>query len=68
MRTGNTGLPRQHLADLGEDGNGYPETGIGMGSFRRLISTVAVRGQIPHAWVRQVWPGGVIVTPWEVGT
>lgn len=52
---------------LDEDGVGHPETGMGLGSFHRVLSTVAARGQIPHSWVRQTWPGGTIVTPWEVG-
>lgn len=52
---------------LDADGVGPLETGVGTGMFHRVLSTVAARGRIPHAWVRQVWPGGVIVTPFEVG-
>ncbi|GAA0977010.1 rRNA adenine N-6-methyltransferase family protein [Nocardiopsis tropica] len=53
---------------LDEDGAEHLETGLGTDRFHRVISTVAARGSIPHAWVGQTWPGGVIVTPWEVGT
>lgn len=52
---------------LDTDGSGPLETGVGADMYHRLLSTVAARGRIPHAWVRQVWPGGVIVTPFEVG-
>ncbi len=52
---------------LDTDGSGPLEVGEGTGMFHRVLSTVAARGRIPHAWVRQVWPGGVIVTPFEVG-
>ncbi|WP_246126615.1 hypothetical protein [Embleya hyalina] len=31
--------------------------------YDRLIATMAVR-HVPYAWVEQVKPGGVIVTPW----
>ncbi|MEE2037362.1 rRNA adenine N-6-methyltransferase family protein [Nocardiopsis sp. CT-R113] len=53
---------------LDEDGARHLETGLGADRFHRVISTVATRGSIPHSWVRQTWPGGVIVTPFEVGT
>lgn len=53
---------------LDSDGVGHPVTGVDMGMYHRVISTVAARGSIPHSWVRQTWPGGVIVTPFEVGT
>jgi protein-L-isoaspartate(D-aspartate) O-methyltransferase len=53
---------------LDGDGEGHPESGVGEGDFHRVLATVAARGAIPHTWVRQTWPGGVIVTPWEVGT
>lgn len=52
---------------LDTDGTGPLETGVGADMYHRVLSTVAARGRIPHAWVRQVWPGGVIVTPFEVG-
>jgi protein-L-isoaspartate(D-aspartate) O-methyltransferase len=52
---------------LDQDGVGHPVSGVGMDLFHRVISTVAARNTIPHAWVNQVRPGGVIVTPWESG-
>ncbi|OLT25322.1 hypothetical protein BJF83_23195 [Nocardiopsis sp. CNR-923] len=52
---------------LAMDGVGLPVSGVDMGDFHRLIATVAARGSIPHSWVRQVHPGGVIVTPYEAG-
>jgi protein-L-isoaspartate O-methyltransferase len=36
----------------------------GPAAFDRLIATAAAQlGRIPHQWVRQVCPGGVLVTP-----
>lgn len=64
----------KNLADAGHrptvlvaDGAEPPETGVRKGVFHRLLSTVAARGKIPLAWVRQVCEHGVIVTPFEVG-
>ncbi|MFD6094677.1 rRNA adenine N-6-methyltransferase family protein [Nocardiopsis flavescens] len=52
---------------LDDDGIGHPVSGIAMGRFHRLLATVAARNEVPHSWVRQLYPGGVLVTPWEVG-
>lgn len=32
--------------------------------YDRLIATAAVCRAVPHSWVAQIRPGGVIVTPW----
>ncbi|MFD6099995.1 hypothetical protein ACFVWN_25880 [Nocardiopsis flavescens] len=53
---------------LDSDGVGSPVAGVDMGMYHRVLSTVAARGSIPHSWVRRTWPGGVVVTPFEVGT
>ncbi|MGH3326826.1 MAG: methyltransferase domain-containing protein [Streptomycetales bacterium] len=39
--------------------DGWPENG----PYDRVIATCAVR-DVPHAWVAQTRPGGVVVTPW----
>lgn len=46
----------------GDGEQGHP----GRGPFDRLISTASVR-RVPPAWLRQVRPGGEIVTPWYSG-
>ncbi|KOX11851.1 hypothetical protein ADL05_22985, partial [Nocardiopsis sp. NRRL B-16309] len=56
-----------HPRVLAQDGIGHPVSGVGMGMFHRLVATVAAR-TIPYSWVAQVYPGGVIVTPYQVGT
>ena len=56
-----------HPNVLTADGAGHPVPGVDEGLFHRLLSTVAVREDVPSSWVRQVRPGGVIVTPFEVG-
>ncbi|MFD6097856.1 rRNA adenine N-6-methyltransferase family protein [Nocardiopsis flavescens] len=52
---------------LDDDGISDPFAGVAMGRFHRLLATVAARGRVPYSWVRQLYPGGVLVTPWEVG-
>jgi protein-L-isoaspartate(D-aspartate) O-methyltransferase len=32
--------------------------------YDRILSTAAVRGDVPRAWLAQTRPGGLIVTPW----
>ncbi|MFV2198858.1 rRNA adenine N-6-methyltransferase family protein [Nocardiopsis sp. LOL_012] len=61
-----------NLADAGyrptvldQDGAALLERKAGM--FHRVLATVAARQSIPYSWVSQVHPGGVVVTPWEVG-
>jgi protein-L-isoaspartate(D-aspartate) O-methyltransferase len=49
---------RPHVV-LGDGEEGWPSSA----PFDRLISTASVR-HVPAAWLEQVRPGGVIVTPW----
>ncbi|QKW32520.1 hypothetical protein HUT17_05155 (plasmid) [Nocardiopsis flavescens] len=56
-----------HPTVLDRDGVGDPVIGVGMGTFDRVLSTVAAREEIPRAWVNQTRPGGVVVTPYQVG-
>jgi protein-L-isoaspartate(D-aspartate) O-methyltransferase len=56
----------QHLADTGHKpllivGDGAEE--VHGGPFDRVLATVAAH-RVPAAWITQVRPGGVIVTPW----
>lgn len=39
---------------------GYPSSA----PYDRIVSTAAVRWEIPRAWVEQTRPSGLIVTPW----
>jgi protein-L-isoaspartate O-methyltransferase len=48
------------LVITGDGAQGYPEAA----PYDRVVSTAAVRDTIPHAWLRQTRPGGLIVTPW----
>lgn len=32
--------------------------------YDRILSTAAVRGEVPRAWLAQTRPGGMILTPW----
>ena len=44
----------------GDGADGYPPGA----PYDRVHSTCAV-AQIPHAWIEQTRPGGLIVTPWQ---
>ncbi|MFJ7275282.1 methyltransferase domain-containing protein [Kitasatospora sp. NPDC098663] len=44
---------------VGDGADGHPDGA----PFDRVIATCSV-GRIPHAWVSQTGPGGVIVAPW----
>ncbi len=33
--------------------------------FDRIVSASAIQGRVPRAWIDQVDPGGLIVTPWS---
>jgi len=43
----------------GDGTSGYPPKAL----YDRVLSTAAVY-QVPHAWIAQTRPGGVVVTPW----
>ncbi|MGH3670046.1 MAG: hypothetical protein ACRDSH_05350, partial [Pseudonocardiaceae bacterium] len=53
------GAGREPLVITGEGAHGYTPAA----PYDRVISTCSVR-TVPHAWVAQTRPGGVIVTPW----
>ncbi|GGY75423.1 hypothetical protein GCM10010327_01470 [Streptomyces nitrosporeus] len=44
----------------GDEAEGYADNA----PYDRLVATCSVRS-VPHPWVDQVKPGGVILTPWE---
>ncbi len=48
------------LVIITDGAEGHPSSA----PFDRIISTAAVRWQVPRAWVQQTQPGGLIVTPW----
>lgn len=48
------------LVITGDGAQGYPDAA----PYDRVVSTAAVRDTVPHAWLRQTRPGGLIVTPW----
>ncbi|WP_329175179.1 methyltransferase domain-containing protein [Streptomyces sp. NBC_01477] len=50
------------LAVVGDGARGYPQKA----PYDRVIATCSV-GSIPHAWVEQTKPGGVVVAPWGTG-
>ncbi|HEX3781911.1 MAG TPA: methyltransferase domain-containing protein [Pseudonocardiaceae bacterium] len=43
-----------------DGGAGYPAKA----PYDRVVATVAVIGPVPHAWVEQTRPGGLVITPW----
>ncbi len=45
---------------IGDGAEGYPPAA----PYDRVLSTAAVCGRVPRAWVEQCRPGGLIVTPW----
>ncbi|MGW8953949.1 methyltransferase domain-containing protein [Streptomyces sp. NPDC055709] len=44
----------------GDEARGYPDRA----PYDRVLATCAVRA-VPHAWLEQTRPGGVILTPWS---
>ncbi len=48
------------LVITGDGAQGCPEAA----PYDRVVSTAAVRDTVPHAWLTQTRPGGLIVTPW----
>jgi protein-L-isoaspartate O-methyltransferase len=48
------------LVITGDGAQGWPEAA----PYDRVISTAAVRDTVPHPWLRQTRPDGLIVTPW----
>jgi protein-L-isoaspartate O-methyltransferase len=55
-------LHRAGLRPAVVNSDGFPGH-PGRAPFDRIIATVGLRS-IPHAWVRQTVPGGLIVAPW----
>ncbi|WP_371652613.1 MULTISPECIES: methyltransferase domain-containing protein [unclassified Streptomyces] len=44
----------------GDGSHGHPDAA----QYDRVIATCSVR-EVPHAWLEQTAPGGLILTPWE---
>ncbi|MFZ0122220.1 MAG: hypothetical protein WAL99_22820 [Pseudonocardiaceae bacterium] len=57
---GGAGAGYRPLVITGDGAEGYPDAA----PYDRVVATAAVRETVPHSWLRQTRPGGLIVTPW----